>query len=865
VSKGAQGALRPAATASVGVVGRIGAAARLLALRHGVTVYVTTVCVTALAVLVTSVAVALPLSVDPWVVVLMLSLCGLADVAIIHIRFGHNRESFTFAEVTVVVGLFLVGTAELVMFAGTCVLLCHLVRRNRLIKAFFNASNFALSTALAGLVFDLLAPPTPAPLSRTVVVALVVATVVFYLANSLATAAAVAWSQGMRVLDVYLYDGLVRTVVTLLNCVAGLLVLALLQWSAYVLVVLPAVLITMYFAYRGYLQARQEREVWQQLEASTRELNVLEERHVAIAALRRTQTLFRPDGAELLVTGRPGRPDRLYTLDANDALNVREGTLGATSSRTTTYVELDSDGRDQPVVTCLSAPLDGPKGRIGALHLLFGGPVRLTSRERQVLSTFAHAVSTTLLNAALYEDVRAEAVRKAHEASHDHLTGLANRSLLKDTQAEAIDRNSGTTALLLLDLDHFKEINDTLGHAAGDVLLQEVGRRLRSFAGDRHLVARLGGDEFAVLLTGLRRPRDAEPVAEQLLALLSAPVEFEGLRLSVEASIGVACHPQDATTSEELFRRADVAMYQAKSTRGQWLRYSAERDDSSVHRQALVAELRAALDHDQIVVHYQPQVDLETGLVVGAEALCRWEHPTRGLLPPGEFVSVAEHSGLVRPFTLRVLDQAVAQCVTWQEHGRPISVAVNLSARSLLDRQLPDDVRAVLLRHGLPPDRLVLEITETTATSELEVVEDVLSRLRLLGVEVSVDDFGTGYSSLAFLQRTAVHELKVDRTFVAGMLTSENDLALVRATVNLARSLGARSVAEGVEDGAQAAALREMGCDVAQGFWLSKPLPAAAIRTLLGLRVTADNGGAQVPGPRTPELRVVRPSVATSA
>jgi diguanylate cyclase (GGDEF)-like protein len=519
-----------------------------------------------------------------------------------------------------------------------------------------------------------------------------------------------------------------------------------------------------------------------------------------------------------------------------------------------TYQVVDEAQGDTGVMTCLVSPLDGPRGRLGVLRLVFGGPVTLSRRERQVLSTFSHSITTTILNVALYEDVREDAARKAHEASHDHLTGLANRWLLSTRQDDAVAAGDGTTALLLLDLDHFKEINDTLGHAAGDILLQEVGRRLREFAGDKHLVARLGGDEFAVLLTGLSCPEAAEPVAEAVLRLLQAPAEFDGLRLSVEGSIGVACHPQDASTGEELFRRADVAMYQAKSTRGQWLRYSADRDDSSVHRQALVAELRAAVELDQIIVHYQPQVDLETGLVVGAEALCRWEHPTRGLLPPSEFVSVAEQSGLVRPFTLRVLDQAVSQCVSWQSIGRPMSVAVNLSARSLLDRQLPDDVAGVLARHALPPDRLVLEITETTATSELEVVEDVLSRLRRLGVEVSVDDFGTGYSSLAFLQRTAVHELKVDRTFVSGMLESENDMALVRATVQLARSLGARSVAEGVEDGAQAAALREMGCDVAQGYWLSKPLPASGVRRLLDLRLMER----AVPAPRDADVRGLR-------
>jgi EAL domain-containing protein (putative c-di-GMP-specific phosphodiesterase class I) len=298
-------------------------------------------------------------------------------------------------------------------------------------------------------------------------------------------------------------------------------------------------------------------------------------------------------------------------------------------------------------------------------------------------------------------------------------------------------------------------------------------------------------------------------------------------------------------------------MYQAKASRGSWLRYSAARDDSSIHRQALVAELRAALEQDQLVVHYQPQVDLETGLVVAAEALCRWQHPTRGLLAPGDFVAVVEQSGLVRPFTQWVLDAAVAECVSWQAE-RPIAVAVNLSARSLLDPQLPDDIAGVLARHGLAPDRLILEITETTSAGDLTVVEAVLARLRALGVEISVDDFGTGFSSLAFLQRIAVNELKVDRSFVSGMLGSENDLALVRATVQLAHSLGARSVAEGVEDGALADALREMGCDVAQGFWLSPALPASGLRQLLELRLDVTSAPPRPTVVQLPEQPLMR-------
>jgi EAL domain-containing protein (putative c-di-GMP-specific phosphodiesterase class I) len=322
------------------------------------------------------------------------------------------------------------------------------------------------------------------------------------------------------------------------------------------------------------------------------------------------------------------------------------------------------------------------------------------------------------------------------------------------------------------------------------------------------------------------------------------------MRLSVEASIGLACYPADAGDADELLRRAEVAMYQAKSDRGSWVRYVPQHDGTSVDRLALVAELRSALENDEIVAHFQPQADLATGQIVGVEALARWEHPVRGLLPPAAFIGVAEQSGLVRPFTLRVLDLAVAECARWGARGCNATVAVNLAARSLLDRQLPRDVAAVLARHSLPPDRLVLEITESTATSELEVVEEVLARLRRLGVALSVDDFGTGYSSLAFLQRTKVNEIKVDRSFVIGMLDSDNDVALVRATVDLAHSLGARAVAEGVEEPRLAEALRGIGCDLAQGYWLSRPVPADQLNVLLGVDVAGPADRMRLPEPR---------------
>ena len=773
----------------------------------------------------------------PWKLVLVAALIPVSELALLHVRYGTDHFSFTWGDASLLVGFVLVGPAWFVILAAPGVLAVHLLCGRGWLKSAYNSATFSTGASAAFALVQVSGVHSLRVLEPGGAAVLLAATLLFSACSHTGTAVAVSTAQGTGVGQVWREGTRMSVLVWAGKVVVGTGVLVLLERSPRTLVALPLVLAAVFLAYRGYLSARQERDMWQQLEAATRELNQLEESEIAEAALHRARQLFRVDGAELQLAGGARRPPRVYVLCADGAIVCRPGPgRRAVASDTTAYVGDDESATPTPIVTDVIASLTGPKGAVGSLRLTFDAPVRFTPRERHVLRTFAHAVSTTVLNAALYDDVRAEAARQAHEASHDPLTGLANRILLQERIGSALaEEHNLTTALLLLDLDHFKEINDTLGHAAGDFLLQRVADRLRSLSRRGDLVARLGGDEFAVLLTGLESAEAAAPAAEGLLRLLSEPVEYEGLRLSVEGSVGVACFPADAQDSEELLRRAEVAMYQAKSDRGSWVRYDLERDGSSVHRLALVAELRSALERDQIVVHYQPQADLTTGQIVGVEALARWQHPKRGLLMPVDFVGVAEQSGLVRPFTLRVLDLAVAECARWSALGHPVAVAVNLAARSLLDRQLPHDVAAVLARHSLPPDRLVLEITESTATSELEVVEEVLGRLRRLGVALSVDDFGTGYSSLAFLQRTAVNELKVDRSFVIGMLSSESDLALVRTTVQLAHSLGARAVAEGVEEPAIAEALRALGCDMAQGYWLSRPVAAPDLRVLLGI------------------------------
>jgi diguanylate cyclase (GGDEF)-like protein len=782
--------------------------------------------------------------VEVWVVLAVVALSMFADLPLVDIRVGHDRESFTFGELCVLLSIAIVPLPYAVVIGTGCVVVFDVSRRMQHRKAAFNASNSAIAIGLAGTVAHAVSPDTLTDVAVRPVVALVLASVVFVVVNSGGVAVAVALSQRAPLLSVYRHGLTMRLLLAGVNTLIALLVLALAEWSVKTLIVLPPVLAAMYASYRGYLQAASERDVWQQLEAATRDLNSLDVTTVVSAALSRSAQLFR---ADVVTVGLDQPSPVVYTGNAS----------GLVTDETARADLLATDVADagQSSLTIYSAPLEGPQGRIGMLQLGFRGPVELRRREQQVLRTLAHAISSTLQNARLYSEMRSHAEAKAYEASHDALTGLGNRSLLQEQAGRTMsaDAERGTqSALLIVDLDHFKEINDTLGHATGDLLLRQVGQRIAAAVPQADAVCRLGGDEFAVLLGGFARAQDADALAAELLRVLAEPAVFDGLRLSVEGSVGIACAPQDAASFDELLKRADVALYQAKDTRGAFAHYSAERDESSLHRLALAAELRAALAEDQLVVHFQPQYDLLTRTLIGAEALVRWQHPERGLLPPSEFISAVEHSGLIRTFTLTVLEKAIAEAAAWSGSGRPMSVAVNLSARNLLDRELPADVARVLQRHGLAPERLVLEITETTMMSELDVVEDVLAQLRRLGVELSVDDFGTGYSSLAFLQRVRVNEVKVDRSFVAGLADSDSDRALVRATVQLAHSLGARAVGEGVEDEALASILRDLGCDYGQGYHLGRPMPADSLRALLGMPA------ARGPVRREPEPRRLR-------
>jgi diguanylate cyclase (GGDEF)-like protein len=473
----------------------------------------------------------------------------------------------------------------------------------------------------------------------------------------------------------------------------------------------------------------------------------------------------------------------------------------------------------------------------GVLELYMSyDPVAAEIREDVLIVSLLLGGGLLILFATLFRIVAAASRRLRHQALHDALTGLPNRTLLH-RRAERALRGDTLGAILLIDLDRFKEVNDTLGHDYGDELLVEVSERLDGALRRGDTLARLGGDEFAVLLDRLPHRGAVAELAGRLRDALRRPIALRGVAVELEASIGAALYPEHGTAVGTLLQRADVAMYEAKRTRQGIVTYSPDRDPYSADRLGLLAELRQAIQHDELVLHYQPKVALRTGEVIGVEALVRWQHPTRGLLPPDQFIPLAERTGAVADLTRWVVATALAQHRAWREQGIDLPIAVNLAAANIVDVTLPDAIAALLERHDVTGDRLECEISEHTVMADPLRAGEVLDRLRALGVRLSLDDFGTGHSSLAYLKRLPLDEVKIDRSFVAGMADDENDAVIVRSTIDLARNLGLEVVAEGVETAAIMADLESLRCDTAQGFHLSRPLPAAELNAWLAARV----------------------------
>ncbi|MDX1584027.1 MAG: EAL domain-containing protein, partial [Thermoanaerobaculia bacterium] len=430
---------------------------------------------------------------------------------------------------------------------------------------------------------------------------------------------------------------------------------------------------------------------------------------------------------------------------------------------------------------------------------------------------------------------REEQIR--YQATHDELTGLPNRTLFLDRLDRAIAtarRDGSIVGMIMMDLDRFKEINDTLGHHFGDKVLIEVGRRLMLTLRESDTVARLGGDEFAVTFFAMNESR-SEEVAHRIREVLEIPLELGDVTIEIEASMGIALYPLHAGDAANLMKRADVAMYDAKKHHLDFAIYEPGRDEHSLRRLAILSELRNAVASDELELFFQPKIDVSTRRAVHAEALVRWRHPEHGVLSPAEFVPLAEQSGNIGIITRWVLENAIRHCGVWNEEGIDLSVAVNLSALDLFDADLPSLIHTTLGRVGLPPSKLVLEITESAVMRDPIQAMKILGEMKSHGVTIAIDDYGTGYSSLSHLKQLPADELKIDKSFVLTLESAESeDGVIVRSTIDLGHSMGLKVIAEGVETAESWNVLETLGCDMAQGYFISRPLPASEFREWMG-------------------------------
>jgi diguanylate cyclase (GGDEF)-like protein/PAS domain S-box-containing protein len=503
---------------------------------------------------------------------------------------------------------------------------------------------------------------------------------------------------------------------------------------------------------------------------------------------------------------------------------------------------IDADGaRRAALLSASRSP--GSEGEPASVRVIIFSAHERRMYERELVAALRIAEEAEARRAAAEGELQ-------HLALHDALTGLPNRAGLK-AKLDAVPGRSAVDgdrlAVLFLDLDHFKAVNDSLGHAAGDELLVTVAERLAAAAPDTSAVARLSGDEF-VVADAFARPAEATALAAKLLEVLRTPVQIEGLEIVTSASIGVAAAGDEVESLEDLIRRADIAMYRAKELgRSRWELHEPAISDPTVDRLRALGELRKGINEGALRVHYQPRVDLRTGRTIGVEALVRWQHPTRGLLPPSEFITMAEESGLVRPLGAWVLGETLRQADSWRREGRRgagLEFAVNLSARQLSDPELVTMVEGALRLRNIEPSQLLLEITETALMADPHGALESLRALKKLGVGLAVDDFGTGYSSLTYLKKFPIDELKIDRSFISGLGSDSGDSAIVGSCISLAHAVGIRAVAEGVESYRQVQTLKAMGCDLAQGYHFARPLPAPALKEWLDAHAEGEPAGA---------------------
>ena len=764
---------------------------------------------------------------------------AVGEAVVLHVELGKNAHSVSLAELTLAVSLFFLSPAQVTLarIAGGVVVLL-LVRRQRPLKVAFNLSLWVLDVAVATVVFralhggldhgvaGLVVPALGTALAAALVDSLAVNTVIALTSKELEA------GRALRFVATCLLNAL--------GCGIGAIVcVAAMAYSPWLLVPIGLLAGTYLYGFHHFASLSAQHSNVKVLYDFAGELSrtphgervlttvlsrvgqVLRAEHVALYLHDAENGTV--DVTELAEGGRTvhwqGRESSVPTLLAG-AFDRRAPLVVASTGRHPAARRfLDEFGARDAVL----APIQGEQGLRGALVIAnrLGEVNTFSEDDGLLLQTLASHAVAALANSRLVEQLD-------HDSLHDSLTGLANRHRFQERLGQALDRRGHTLAVLLMDLDRFKEVNDTLGHHHGDLLIQEIAARLATEVRASDVLARLGGDEFAVLMTDLSEAEALES-ARRILEALSRPMVLQGVEMEVSASIGVVHVPTSGPTrvgldATLLLQRADVAMYCAKQNYTGAHLYQDELDGYSPRRLALASGLRMAIEQGQLSTRYQIQSRLSDGQMIGAEALVCWDHPLYGDVPPDDFIAIAEQTGQIRELTRFVLDRSLASAASWARSGHPLAVSVNLSVRNLMEPDLVETVAALLRRHGVPGERLTLEITESHLMSDPARTAEVLQGLAGLGVRLSIDDFGTGYSSLAYLKQLPVTEIKVDRSFVRDIATDDEDAAIVEAIIQMAHTLRLEVVAEGVEDQDAQDRLAALGCDLFQGYHLGRPL-----------------------------------------
>ena len=771
-----------------------------------------------------------------WAGVLALAF-WLVEIVPIHLEWAGQAYSMSLSEVPLVLGLFFCPSSLLVaarVIGGGVALAAS--RKQPPHKLAFNIALQSLEASLAVAVFAVL-PGSHAltPMGRAPMALLAVMT--SSLVSMSAVSIAVRLSVG--VLDSSVLVSFLRSGVfaILVNTSIALVLATALDDTPTVAIPMLVMLLAAGVVYRAYVTLRQRHSGLEMLYQFTSGLNQTSTtEHRIRDILTRTRGMLRAETAGLLLLGSDSEPPMLRWIREDDVLHTvrynEHDTDGpfkrvvdhgdvvviARTTRSTAEQEFltSRDFRDAAIAPLL---LDGQTR--GALFVADrqGDVASFTDDDGRLFQTVAAQVSSVLDNSRLLD-------RLTHDSLHDALTGLANRQCFQNRLRTALSAARPEAAVMLTDLDRFKEINDTLGHHHGDLLIREIAARIAETAPAIATVARLGGDEFALLVPGIDEEAAIE-LACRIREAIKEPCTLDGVSIEVDASIGIAVSPAHGTDDSVLLKRADMAMYAAKSAHTGVELYDRERDEYSPRRLALASRLRSAIESGEMLLHYQPQTNAATGEVVGAEALIRWQHPEYGLVPPMEFVPIAEQSGAIGQLTQWVLESAVGQLAEWRRQGLRIGVSVNASMRNLLDPEMAERLTELLAHHHLPEGSLTIEITESHLMSDPGRTLPLLHRLAAHGVRLSVDDFGTGYSSLAYLNDLPVHEVKIDKSFLRVDGDSRSNDAIVRAIVSMSQHLGLETVAEGVEDAAAERALAALGCTRLQGFYIARPMPAA--------------------------------------